>query len=144
MKFEDITEKAGILKGGWSTGVTMADVNADGLLDIYVCKSGNYPGARRANQLYINKGNLQFQETSHQYGLADTTYTNQAAFLDYDKDGDLDLFLLTSTNQVRNPNIVRPVIADGSGLANDKLYRNDSNASGAQVYRCYSISRYFA
>ncbi|MDO1449289.1 VCBS repeat-containing protein [Rhodocytophaga aerolata] len=132
MKFEDITEKAGILKGGWSTGVTMADVNADGLLDIYVCKSGNYPGARRANQLYINKGNLQFQETSHQYGLADTTYTNQAAFLDYDKDGDLDLFLLTSTNQVRNPNIVRPVIADGTGLANDKLYRNDSNASDSR------------
>ncbi|QHT65508.1 VCBS repeat-containing protein [Rhodocytophaga rosea] len=130
LEFEDITEQAGIRKGGWSTGVTMADVNADGLLDIYVCKSGNYPGTKRANQLYINQGNLQFQESGKKYGLADTTYTNQAAFLDYDKDGDLDLYLLTSTNQVRNPNIVRPIIADGSGLANDKLYRNDSNASG--------------
>jgi enediyne biosynthesis protein E4 len=130
MRFEDITERAGIRKRGWSTGVTMADVNADGLLDIYVCKSGNYPGAKRANQLYINKGNLQFQESGHQYGLADTTFTNQAAFLDYDKDGDLDLYLLTSTNQIRNPNLVRPIVADGSGLANDKLYRNDSDASG--------------
>ncbi len=113
----------------------MADVNADGLLDIYVCKSGNYPGNRRKNQLYINKGSAagaspRFAEQADQYGLADTTYTNQAAFLDYDHDGDLDVYLLTSTNLIRNPNQVTPVIADGSGLANDKLFRNDSDASG--------------
>jgi hypothetical protein len=128
--FEDVTGKAGIKKGGWSTGVTMADVNADGLLDIYVCKSGNYAGNRRKNQLYINKGNFQFEESAERYGLADTSYTNQATFFDYDKDGDLDVFLLTSTNLIRNPNQVTPVIADGSGLANDKLFRNDSDASG--------------
>src|SRR5690606_1958639 len=100
--FEDVTERAGIKKGGWSTGVTMADVNADGLLDIYVCKSGNYEGTRRKNQLYINKGNpngssLRFEESAEHYGLADTSYTNQATFFDYDKDGDLDVYLLTST-----------------------------------------------
>ena len=134
-QFEDVTNKAGIKKGGWSTGVTMADVNGDGLLDIYVCKSGNYPGHRRKNQLYINKGkandaSLRFEESAERYGLADTSYTNQAAFVDYDKDGDLDVYLLTSTNLIRNPNQVTPVVADGSGLANDKLFRNDSDAAG--------------
>jgi hypothetical protein len=131
--FEDITSSAGIKSGGWSTGVTMADVNADGLLDIYVCKSGNYEGSMRKNQLYINKGatnggKVQFEESAESYGLADTSYTNQAAFFDYDKDGDLDVYLLTSTNLVRNPNRLTPVIADGSGLANDKLFRNESTA----------------
>ncbi len=134
-QFEDITETAGIRKAGWSTGVTMADVNADGLLDIYVCKSGNYPGNRRKNQLYINKGGAKgasprFEEQAEQYGLADTSYTNQAAFFDYDNDGDLDVYLLTITNRVRNPNQVTPVVADGSGLANDKLFRNDTDATG--------------
>jgi hypothetical protein len=132
--FEDITSSAGIKKGGWSTGVTMADVNADGLLDIYVCKSGNYQGSIRKNQLYINKGaknggNIQFEESAERYGLADTSYTNQAAFFDYDKDGDLDVYLLTSTNLIRNPNRLTPVIADGSGLANDKLFRNESTST---------------
>jgi hypothetical protein len=134
-QFEEVTEQAGIKTGGWSTGVTMADVNADGLLDIYVCKSGNYSANRRKNQLYINTGksggaSLRFVESADRYGLADTSYTNQAAFFDYDKDGDLDLYLLTSTNLIRNPNQVTPVVADGSGLANDKLFRNDSDASG--------------
>ena len=88
-KFEDITEKAGIKKVGWSTGVTMADVNGDGLLDIYVCKSGNYPSSQRANQLYINhsnEGKISFIESAKEYGLADTTFSNQAAFFDFDKD----------------------------------------------------------
>ncbi len=134
-QFEDITEAAGIRKAGWSTGVTMADVNADGLLDIYVCKSGNYPGPGRKNQLYINQGSRpgaapRFVESAERYGLADTSYTNQAAFFDYDKDGDLDVYLLTSTNLVRNPNQLTPVVADGSGLANDKLLRNDSGVDG--------------
>lgn len=126
LRFEDITEKSGILAGGWSTGVTMADVNADGLLDIYVCKSGNYPAEKRKNQLYLNKGNLHFEETANQTGIADTTFTNQAAFFDFDKDGDLDLFLITSTNLVRNPNKLVPPVSDGTRLSADKLYRNDN------------------
>lgn len=134
-QFEDITEVAGIRKYGWSTGVTMADVNADGLLDIYVCKSGNYPGNGRNNQLFINQGSPvgakpRFVESAERYGLADSSYTNQAAFFDYDKDGDLDVYLLNSTNLVRNPNQLMPVVANGSGPANDKLLRNDSNADG--------------
>ncbi len=134
-KFTDITDAVGIKMGGWSTGVTMADVNADGLLDIYVCKSGNYSGDKRKNQLYINQGSTtnampRFVESAERYGLADSSFTNQAAFFDYDKDGDLDVYLLASTNLVRNPNQVTPIVADGSGLANDKLYRNDSDASG--------------
>ncbi len=134
-QFEDITEAVGIRRGGWSTGVTMADVNADGLLDIYVCKSGNYPGNGRKNQLYINQGSSagakpHFVESAERYGLADSSFTNQAAFFDYDKDGDLDVYLLTSNNLVRNPNQLVPVVADGSGQANDKLLRNDSDANG--------------
>jgi enediyne biosynthesis protein E4 len=125
LKFEDITTKAGITKHAWSTGATMADVNGDGLLDIYVCNSGNYPAARRANFLYINKGDLVFEEQAAAVGLADTTYTNQAAFFDYDKDGDLDAYLMTSTNTIRNPNKLTPVKDDGSGPSVDKLYRND-------------------
>jgi hypothetical protein len=125
LHFEDITATAGIKTGGWSTGVTMADVNADGLMDIYICKSGNYPAEKRKNQLYLNKGNLRFEEAAERLGIADTTFTNQAAFLDYDKDGDLDLFLITSTNLVRNPNKLVAPVNDGTGLSADKLYRND-------------------
>jgi len=125
LKFEDVTHKAGIVKRGWSTGVTMVDINADGFLDIYVCKSGNYPAARRANQLYINQGDATFREAAATWGLADTTYTNQAAFFDYDKDGDLDAYLLTSTNTIRNPNKVTPLQDNGKGPSVDKLLRND-------------------
>lgn len=125
--FEDITENSGIKKYGWSTGVTMADVNADGLLDIYVSKSGNFPGAQRANQLYLNLGNSKFREAALEFGIADTSYTNQSAFFDFDKDGDLDLFMITSTNLERNPNKLVPPKADGSGLSADKLYENMGN-----------------
>lgn len=129
LHFEDITEKAGIKKKnneGWSTGVTMADVNADGLLDIYVCKSGNYPNEKRANELYINRGNLRFEENATKFGLADTSYSSQATFFDYDKDGDLDMYLLTTTNQIRNPNQIRVPVNDGTGFSPDKLFRNNT------------------
>jgi hypothetical protein len=127
LKFEDVTQTAGIRKQGWSTGVTLVDINADGRLDIYVCKSGNYPAAKRANQLYINQGNMTFREEAQSWGLADTTYTNQAAFFDYDKDGDLDAYLMTSTNAVRNPNKVTPVIDNGRGASVDRLLQNQDS-----------------
>jgi hypothetical protein len=133
LEFEDITEKAGIVSGGWSSGVTMADINADGRLDIYVSKSGNYLGDDRANQLYINQGEGKFEEMAQQFGLADTSYTNQAAFFDFDKDGDLDVYLITTSPLERNTNQIVPVRKDGRGLSPDKLYRNEGNGTFTDV-----------
>lgn len=102
LKFEDITTKAGITwDGGWSSGVLIADVNKDGLNDIYVTRElyDDKP-LLRANKLYINKGNLKFVDEAKAYGVDDTARTRHATFLDYDKDGDLDLLLL---NQPPNP-----------------------------------------
>src|SRR5688572_29606430 len=101
MHFEDITGVAGVAgrPGPWKTGVTMADVNGDGLLDIYLCYSGKLRGEKRTNELFINtgndaKGSPRFSEQAQQYGLADTGYSTQAYFFDMDRDGDLDAFLL--------------------------------------------------
>ncbi|HJW27701.1 MAG TPA: CRTAC1 family protein, partial [Saprospiraceae bacterium] len=94
-KFEDITAKAGISNHIWSSGVTMADVNGDGLLDIYVCKNSptGVPDNNR-NKLYINQGNLTFKEEAQQYGIDDIGFGTQATFFDADQDGDLDLYLV--------------------------------------------------
>jgi enediyne biosynthesis protein E4 len=93
LSFEDITEKAGVgATTGWKTGVTMADINQDGWLDIYVCRSAMADSTIRKNLLYINQRNLTFAEEADQYGIADNSYTTQAAFFDFDKDGDPDLF----------------------------------------------------
>ncbi len=89
--FEDITEKAGVEgKGDWKTGVTMADVNADGLLDIYVCQVGNYKVIKGRNQLFINQGDLTFRDEAEEYGLDFQGFSTQSAFFDYDLDGDRD------------------------------------------------------
>src|SRR5690606_728039 len=89
LKFEDITETAGAAgTGDWKSGVTMADVNGDGYLDIYVCQNGNYRGMHGRNQLFINKGDLTFKDEAHEYGLDFIGYSVQAAFFDYDMDGD--------------------------------------------------------
>ena len=86
MKFKDITASAGKgldgRKGGWKTGVTMADVNGDGLLDIHICYSGKVKDEDRKNQLFINQGNLKFVEQAKEYGLDNISYSTQAAFLD--------------------------------------------------------------
>ena len=94
-KFKDITENSGTAANqGWKTGVTMADVNQDGWLDIYVCRSAMGDSTLRKNLLFINNKDLTFTEKADQYGIADYSYSSQAAFFDYDKDGDLDLFVL--------------------------------------------------
>ncbi|MVM29680.1 RNA-binding protein [Spirosoma sp. HMF4905] len=94
-KFEDITEKAGVAGfSDWQTGSTMADVNGDGFLDIYVCAVGNFRGLEGANELYINNGDGTFSEKAGDYGLDFTGFSTQAAFFDYDHDGDLDCYLL--------------------------------------------------
>jgi len=124
-EFEDITQKAGV--GGssdWCTGVTMADVNGDGLLDIYVCALANMHGFKGHNELFINNGNGTFTEQAKDYGLDFAGYSTQAVFFDYDHDGDLDCYLL---NQSEHPN---QHIVDTSHRripdvnAGDRLYRN--------------------
>ena len=130
-EFEDITEKSGV-KGisDWASGVTMADVNGDGYLDIYVSTvSGRY-GLTGHNELYINNKNNSFSEKSEQYGLNTSCFTTQSAFFDYDHDGDLDCYIL---NQSHNPhaNIVdtsKRRAYDPS--AGDRLYRNDIATTG--------------
>jgi hypothetical protein len=95
LQFEDITEKAGVgAHEGWKTGVTMADVNQDGWLDIYVCRSAMGDSTLRTNQIFINNGNLTFSENGVELGVADNSYSSHASFFDYDLDGDLDLFVL--------------------------------------------------
>lgn len=96
--FKDITESAGVAcLGVWSTGVTFVDINADGLLDIYVCKSGDPDSPNRHNELFINNGNLTFTDKAKEYGLDVVGLSVHASFFDYDKDGDLDCYLLTNS-----------------------------------------------
>jgi hypothetical protein len=97
-EFEDITNKAGVGGGSdWCTGVTMADVNGDGLLDIYVCALANMHGFKGHNELFINNGNGTFTERAKDYGLDLSGYCTQAVFFDYDHDGDLDCYLLNQS-----------------------------------------------
>lgn len=94
-KFEDITDKAGVgCRQGWKTGVSMVDINGDGWLDIYVCRSADSNPENRRNALLINNHDLTFTNHAKEYGLDDDSYSTQAAFFDYDLDGDLDCFIL--------------------------------------------------
>ena len=136
MQFEDITDKAGITEIGlsWKTGVTMADVNGDGRLDIYQCYSGALPARNRANTLFINQGNNAqglpiFKDQATEYGLADTAYSTQAVFFDYDKDNDLDMFLLNHNPKVFTTldDISAPIILkEPAPTIKVKLYKNNS------------------
>jgi enediyne biosynthesis protein E4 len=127
-RFEDISEKAGIKGKGWSTGISMADVNGDGLMDIYVCKSGNSGGSENQNELFINNGDLTFSEKAREYGINEQGNSTQGVFFDYDKDGDLDLYLLKnfpkaigSFNLKENQREVR------DSLGGHKFFRNDGD-----------------
>ncbi|KKL15442.1 hypothetical protein LCGC14_2505570, partial [marine sediment metagenome] len=132
MVFEDITESAGILKEGWATGISIIDINADGLLDIYVCIAST-DTAKSENQLYINLGNNTFKESAKEYGLNDSGYSTQAAFFDYDKDGDLDMYLLTNGIEPFNHNNMRPIKRDGEGITTDRLYKNNGDHTFTNV-----------
>ncbi|MDP4221814.1 MAG: VCBS repeat-containing protein [Bacteroidota bacterium] len=128
LKFRDITNSSGTGgRDGWKTGVTMADVNGDNLIDIYVCYSGRGNPELRRNQLFINKGNLKFEEKAKEYGLDDPTYSTLGAFFDYDLDGDLDLFLVaTNVKVIRGLEFDQARVTDDP-YAGDKLFRNDGN-----------------
>lgn len=135
LKFKDITREAGLHSEGWSTGVSMADINADGWLDIYVCRSGHPDPARRKNLLYVNKGDGTFTEMAEAYDLADDSYSTQAAFFDYDLDGDLDMYLLNHMHQMTGMNNPVPRKLNGESENTDKLYRNDGiGSSGDPIF----------
>jgi hypothetical protein len=136
MQFEDITAASGTGGNGrWCRGVSVADINNDGKLDMYVCASMDNNPEKRRNLLYVNQGiNKQkipvFKEMAAAYGLDDTTHSTMASFFDYDNDGDLDIYL--TVNQVIpgiNPGIYKPKITDGSFPSTGRLYRNDRNDS---------------
>lgn len=128
LQFEDISAKAGVSpEGVWTTGVSVVDVDADGWLDIYLCKSGPPGGNRRYNELFINNGDLTFSEKSKEYGLAFEGLSTHAAFFDFDKDGDLDCYLLN--NSIRSVGgydlrVGQRNIPDPMG--GNKLLRNDN------------------
>ncbi|HEY9047524.1 MAG TPA: VCBS repeat-containing protein, partial [Ohtaekwangia sp.] len=137
MQFTDITRQCGIQtrNGPWKTGVTMADVNGDGKLDLYICYSGNLKPERRVNELYINYGNNeqgipQFKEEGRQYGLDSPATSTQGYFFDYDRDGDLDMFLLNHNIQalpVLNEANTAAMLKTEDPVSGSRLYRNDNN-----------------
>jgi hypothetical protein len=127
LKFEDITKKAGVAgSGSWKTGVTIVDINGDGFKDIYVSVVSGYKGFTGKNQLYVNNGDLTFTESAAKYGLDFAGFSTQACFFDYDKDGDLDMFLLTSSVHDNNSygDSTQRVKYDKN--AGDHLFRNDN------------------
>lgn len=137
MKFKDITKTAAKdlegRAGDWKTGVTMADVNGDGLLDIYVCYSGNTGPEKRRNQLFINNGNLTFTEKAKAYGLDDPGYSTQAAFFDYDNDGDLDMMLINhNIKKIDNMEFAK-YRNQTDEYAGNKLFQNNGNGTFTDV-----------
>lgn len=123
-RFEDITESAEVTgDGGWSTGVTMADVDGDGQLDIYVCQVGLLPGIEGKNKLYLNSGEGKFREAAEEFGIDFNGFSTHSVFFDYDRDGDLDLYLLN--HNVKSPEVFAKAEnrnkIDASG---DKLFKN--------------------
>ena len=133
-KFEDITETSGAAgTGDWKTGVTMADVNGDGLLDIYVCQVGNYKNLHGKNQLFINQGNMTFKDEAHEYNLDFQGFSTQAAFFDYDMDGDLDMYLQNHSVHSSRSYGNATLRFDHDSLSGGRLFRNDE-VNGKHVF----------
>lgn len=129
--FEDISDRAGVSAPiGWRTGVSMGDVNRDGFIDIYVCRSAMADSTLRKNQLFINNGDLTFTERAAEFGIADMSYSTQAAFFDYDKDDDLDLFVLNHSlpQYAGFNNMLVNYKNRKAALFQSKLFRNDKGA----------------
>src|SRR5258705_497229 len=138
MRFEDITQPAGVTTTRWATGAAMVDVNDDGYLDIYVCASGpdGSKGTDRANLLFINNGDRTFTEAAARCGLADSGFSTNDAFLDYDRDGALDLFLLNKSPKdfARGAVDAHPLGVRSAGPASwNRLYRNNGDGTFTDV-----------
>lgn len=126
-KFKDITQSAGVAgRLGWKSGTSMVDINGDGLLDIYVCYSGKTDAEKRRNQFFINQGNLTFLDKAKEMGLDDPSYTTQVSFFDYDRDGDLDAFLIATNVKVIRDLEYSQARKSKDPYAGDKLFRNDN------------------
>lgn len=140
-KFQDITEGSGLdTISGWKTGVTMVDINQDGLLDIYICRSGSTRPRLRSNLLFVNNGDQTFTEKGKEYGLDDWSTSLQATFFDYDLDGDLDMYLL---NHAIEP--IREIFknfhdSDINRYTGDKIYHNE-NGHFTEVKEFIGIKR---
>jgi len=127
-KFKDVTAQAGVgAESGWKTGVTMADVNQDGWLDIYVCRSAMGDSVLRKNLLYVNNGDMTFSEHADQVGLGDDSYSTHAAFFDYDLDNDLDLFVLNHSlpQYAGFSKLLASYKKQKGGKFHSKLFQND-------------------
>ncbi|RMG55960.1 MAG: RNA-binding protein, partial [Bacteroidetes bacterium] len=140
LRFRAATTEAGLSTTGWVSGVSVVDINADGRLDLYLCRAGLPDPDRRRNLLFVNQGNdatgvPTFTEEAAAYGLDDPGYGTQAAFFDYDRDGDLDLYLLNAWHDKFNPNIPRPQKNDGSAPSLDRFFRNDGLVDGQPRFR---------
>jgi enediyne biosynthesis protein E4 len=135
LKFEDVTNAAAIPDdGGWSTGVSVVDINGDGLLDIYVCRVSNFENLKAKNQLLVNQGLRNgvpwFKEEAGLYGLDFSGFGTQAAFLDYDRDGDLDCYLLNHAVHQNGSFAARKAFAGTyNELTGDRLFRNNSDSA---------------
>lgn len=141
LKFEEVTEKAGVNgHDRWSSGVALVDINNDNLLDIYVCATARKAVGQRTNLLYVNQGIdkegvPKFKDMAAEYGIADTTHTTNAAFFDYDNDGDLDLYLVVNEmDDSRFPNKYQEKDKIVASKRSDRLYRNDFDITKKHSY----------
>ncbi len=131
-EFEDVTDISFDAKeDDWSTGVTFADVNDDGMLDIYVSNVGHYLNIRGRNKLFINQGNNEqgipvFKESAEEYGLDLVGFSTQAVFFDYDLDGDLDMYMMNHSVHSNNTFDYSDIREESHPLAGDRLMRNDN------------------
>ncbi|MGB3850877.1 MAG: VCBS repeat-containing protein [Tunicatimonas sp.] len=145
-KFEDITEKAGVATDRWCTGVSVSDVNQDGLPDVYLSvANARASETDRSNLLYINQGVDEegvptFRETSAEYGLADSGFSIQSAFFDYDNDGDLDCYILSNAVEKTGRNRLHRKVNNGKSLSNDRLYENVGVQNGHPVFKDVSLA----
>lgn len=137
LRFEDVTEQSGTTTNRWVTGVAVTDINGDGLDDIYLCVGGIGTPEARKNLLFVNQGVRDgipvFRELGEAYGLADDSYSTMAAFFDYDKDGDPDMYLLNNWLEKFNRNNLRPRRLNGEAESTDKLYRNNGDNTFTDV-----------